>query len=266
MREVRSGHYEGTMTIPNNLNLDRGTVVARLMGNGKESQMEASRSLLFEIAQSNNSYNSGNDAYDLQPQPNSTVTQSRPNIRLQFDRTVVARTVRFSVDGRDVTDLANFYSNQVRYKPDYDLSTGQHEVYVSAQDDRGRSMQQQWSFYVDHYANSNGSDDINSYQIIQVSNLRDGMTVDRIFNVQGQTAPYANVRITAHSTRALIPGILGVRGQSLKRQGQASGNGRFDIQMDASALGGDIKLALVVEATDSSGHSPSPVRLGLTLR
>ena len=68
------------------------------------------------------------------------------------------------------------------------------------------------------------------------------------------------------STRALIPGVLGVRGQNLERQGQANGNGRFDIQIDASSLSNNTSLVLVVESTDASGKSPSPVRLGLTLR
>jgi copper amine oxidase-like protein/Big-like domain-containing protein len=268
MREVRQGRYEGTVTVPNNLNAQRGTVVARLMGNGKESQMEASRSLIFEVAQNNNNNNNnGNNSYDLQPQPNSTVTQSRPSIEVQFDRAVDARTVRLSVDGQDVTSSANLYGSQVRYTPNYDLSAGQHQVYVSAQDNQGRSMQQQWSFNVDRYANNNNNNNNNNaYQTIQVSNLRDGMTVDRVFNVQGQTAPYASVRVTAQSTRQLIPGVLGVRGQSLERQGQANSNGRFDIQIDASSLGSNTSLALVIESTDSSGRSPSPVNLGLNLR
>ncbi|MGE0493869.1 MAG: copper amine oxidase N-terminal domain-containing protein [Vulcanimicrobiota bacterium] len=265
MQEVRPGRYEGSVTIPNNLSIERGTVVARLAGNGRESQMEANRSLSFALAQ-NNANTSGRNAYNLLPQANSTVTESRPNIEMQFDRQVYRQTLRMLVDGQDVTRATNLYGNQLRYRPSVDLNSGLHQVYVSAQDSSGNSIRQQWSFYVDAYANNNNNNNYYYYSDLQLINLRDGMSVDHVFNVQGRTAPYANVRVSVQSSRALIPGLLDIGGPRLQGQGQADADGNFNIQIDASSLGSNTTLALVVESTDSAGRSPTPLNLDLTLR
>lgn len=257
MREVRPGRYEGTVTIPNNVEIRRGTVVGRLTGEGgQESQLEASRAISFGAGQANNPGNLGN----VTPQPNSTVNQLRPNIRVQFDRPVRTQSVRVLLDNQDVTHLSQINNRAVRFVPTQNLFNGQHRVIVDALDQQGASLRQDWFFNVNAGGMQNGSD------TIQLFNLSNGMVVDRVFLVQGQTAPYATVRVVAQPTRDLIPGFLGVRGRRFEQNAVADAAGRFNVQIDASALPSGTELDTVIQATDPQGRAQVPVNLNLTLR
>lgn len=260
MKEVRPGRYEGTVTIPNNVDVRRGTVVGRLVGSdGRESQLEASRAISFGAGRVNEPGLPG-AGYDLTPLPNSTVNSLRPTIAAQFDRAIRPETVRMLLDNQDVTGLAQVRNRQVRFVPTNNLYAGRHRVIVDALDQQGRSVRQDWSFNVGTGGGVYGVD------TIQLFNLSNGMTVDRVFLVQGQTSPYATVRVIAQPNRDLIPGFLGVRGRRIEMQGVADASGRFGIRMDASALPSNTVLETTIQATDPSGRAMIPVNLNLTLR
>lgn len=260
MREVRPGRYEGTVTVPDGVDVRRATVVGRLIGpGGQESQMEASRAITFGASRDNNPGQYPGNQYSLLPLPNSTVNQARPEIQAQFDRPLRQNSVRVVLDNQDMTSLAQVYQRQVRLTPPNNLYPGNHQVIIDAYDQRGNSMRQQWGFNV----NTNGGYGVDT---IQLFNLNDGMTVDRIFSVQGQTAPFANVRVTAQPNRDLIPGFLGVRGRRIEMTGVADANGRFNLRMDASGLPSNTVLEMTIESTDPSGRAQVPAHLNVTLR
>ena len=263
MKEVRPGRYEGTVTIPNDIDVRRGTVVGHLTSpGGQESQMEASRAISFGASQNPGNQNPGypGQVYKVQPLPNSVVNQARPVIQAQFERAIRAETVHIVVDNQDVTGLSQISARTVRYVPTDNLFGGNHRVVVDALDNQGRQVRQDWSFNVGNTGGVNGVD------TIQLFNLSDGMTVDRVFLVQGQTTPFASVRVLAQPSRDLIPGYLGVRGRRFEVAGVADASGRFNIRLDASALPSNTVLQTTVQATDPSGRAMIPVTMNLTLR
>ena len=80
-------------------------------------------------------------------------------------------------------------------------------------------------------------------------NLRQGQTVRAVFDIQGQTLPGASIQITGRSPR--LPG-------SLQAGGNADGNGRFQVQMHATAVPDNSPLQLSIVATDRSGRQGVP--------
>ncbi|MBX3171048.1 MAG: copper amine oxidase N-terminal domain-containing protein [Candidatus Eremiobacteraeota bacterium] len=80
-------------------------------------------------------------------------------------------------------------------------------------------------------------------------NLRPGQPVRAVFEVQGQTLPGANVQITGRSPR--FPGTL-------QAGGSADGKGRFQIQMNATAVPDNSPLQLSIVASDRSGRQGTP--------
>ncbi len=83
-------------------------------------------------------------------------------------------------------------------------------------------------------------------------NLRPGQAVQAVFNVQGQTLPGATVQITGRS-----PGFPG----TLQAGGNADGNGRFQIQMNATGVRDNAPLQLSIVASDRSGRQGRPAQI-----
>lgn len=83
-------------------------------------------------------------------------------------------------------------------------------------------------------------------------NLRPGQPVRAVFDVQGQTMAGANIQITGRSPR--FPGTL-------QAAGSADGNGRFTIQVNASAVPDNSPLQLSIVASDRSGRQGAPQQI-----
>lgn len=254
MREVRPGSYQGSVTIPKGLEIEQGRVVAHLVGNGLESQMEASRPVTFGTGQQAPTPTGSN----VRPLPNSTVNQARPLIQMQFERNARPETVRLLLDGQDVTGSAVINQRLVRFTPGSNLQRGRHHVNVIAQDNQGRPLGQQWNFNVNVGQAASGS--------IQLTNLSDGMTVNRVFNIQGHTVPHSNVRAIGRSSQDLIPGVIGVRGPDIETQTTSDATGWFNLQMNASALPSNTVLETTIQATDPNGQPVGPVHIKLIVR
>lgn len=80
-------------------------------------------------------------------------------------------------------------------------------------------------------------------------NLRPGQAVRAVFDVQGQTLAGATIQITGRS-----PGLPG----TLQAGGNADGNGRFQIQVNATGVRDNAPLQLSIVASDRSGRQGSP--------
>ena len=89
--------------------------------------------------------------YDLTPQPNTTIHETRPVISASYydDGTGIdISSVRMVVDGADVTALATVTENSISYTPTTDMEEGMHTVYVSVADRGGLIAEEEWTFEI----------------------------------------------------------------------------------------------------------------------
>lgn len=162
MDEVSRGTYETTWTVPENrdrVNLSRINAVARLRFGQQERVIQADRSVSVDTSLPTITM--------LEPEANSRVTVARPTISAGFDDQagsgVDPRSVRLTVDGRDVTPEADITQTSVTYTPATSLDPGRHEVRLSATDMAGNEITKLWSFRVDAQA---------SQRVIRTFNVR----------------------------------------------------------------------------------------------
>lgn len=256
MQEVSPGRYEGHLSIGPGMMVDDGTLVANLNANGRQTLKEADRAVT--LASGDNVNTGPNYGYDVTPNPNQVVSQTRPGIRVNFGQSIRNQTLRVTLDGVDVTRNSTVVGDQVVYNPQWDLANGQHRVEVQAVAANGQYLTREWNFQV--------SDVAQNAPYLRVTNLTDGGSVPPVFNVQGQTNPYTTIQVEAQSQRSLIPGVIGVRGRTLRAQTTADANGHFDLQLDTSQLPSQSQLDLTVTPVDSSGRQGQAVELDLTRR
>lgn len=88
-------------------------------------------------------------------------------------------------------------------------------------------------------------------------NLRSGQVVRAVFDVQGQTLPGASIQISGRSPR--FPGTL-------QAGGSADGNGRFQVQVNATGVPDNSPLQLTIVATDRSGRQGAPRQIQVIRR
>ena len=82
---------------------------------------------------------------------------------------------------------------------------------------------------------------------ISLTNLGAGTYVSRVFQVQGQTAPYSNVVVSA-------PEFVNSEGEPLAAGAAANASGRFSVRFDASCVPPHSQLLLQVQAMDREGR------------
>lgn len=281
MREVSSGRYEGEFVVKRGMQVDNGTLVAHLSRNGKESVLESRRAVDINggnVADNNSSNGGGfngnsSDAFQVTPAEGSIVNTSRPTVHVNLDSRLTPGSTRVFLDGNEVTNQAQTVGSAVHFVPTGDLSSGYHRVSVQAVDRNGRLLSRDWDFSISttSYNNNNnnsGNGVFNPYgpMTVNLTNINNGSSVGSFFNVQGQTTPFSQVSLVAQAERSLIPGVIGVQNQVANITRQADGQGRFDIQVDASRVPVNTNLALRVQASDPQGRSSNPTQIDVTRR
>jgi hypothetical protein len=85
----------------------------------------------------------------LFPRPGVTVDDPRSEIFVRFrpGAPVDLRSVRLSVNGRNVTSDAEITRRGVRYEPEEDLPRGSNDVRLTFRDTRGVLSTQRWNFF-----------------------------------------------------------------------------------------------------------------------
>ena len=82
----------------------------------------------------------------VQPERDTAVGTSRPEISATFQEPVDANTVRIAIDGRDVTAQADVTDRSFVLTPRFDLAPGRHTVTIAGRMDHGPSFAGRWSF------------------------------------------------------------------------------------------------------------------------
>ncbi len=95
---------------------------------------------------------------------------------------------------------------------------------------------------------------------LSVANIRNGMALPPVFNVQGQTAPGATVTVVAeYSSGNLLEGIVGAS-RRLTNSVTAGSSGHFDVPFDGSSIPSGQQVRLTV----SDNRNSPPVVLSVT--
>jgi hypothetical protein len=146
MTETQPGVYVGTFKVPSNspVNISKASAVARLRIGRTEKLIQSGTSLGFDTQ--------APAITAVTPDPNTRVGRDRPNISATFDDStgsgIDPASVEVRLDNRNVTRDAQVTSTFMSYRPDTPLTSGTHEVTVTARDRAGNVVNKSWSFRV----------------------------------------------------------------------------------------------------------------------
>lgn len=102
--------------------------------------------------------------------------------------------------------------------------------------------------------------------VLALSDLSNGSNVPGVFNVQGQTKPFATVSVFAEAQRSLIPGVIGFQNRVASGSRQADAYGRFDVPMDVTSVPVNTPVTLQIDVTDTNGVANAPTRISVNRR
>lgn len=256
MNEVTPGRYEGQLRVTRGMSVNQGTLVARLRKGEQETLKEAPRAVTIAADQSTPVTN--DEVAAMMPRPDSTIFQTQPTVQVLFPDQIRSGTATFTVDGRDYRPAVGADNRTATFTPSSALGAGTHRVEVQAVDSSGRLMAKSWNFTVSPQAVSD-----TQRPSVNVTNLRNGLAVPAVFNIQGQTTPYTKVSIDATTQRQVIPGVLGVRGRTIETSTVSDAAGRFDVQLNTGGLPSDSRIQLEVSVAGNDGQVSDQVELEL---
>lgn len=158
MTDMGGGLYQGKFTVPRNLKVSNGVVFVTLSKNGADDTSTASQRVTIQSgggSQPPVSHPGGRNTR-VTPVNGTTVTNLRPEIGAHFSgagsnprRRTNRNSIRFKIDGRDVTREMQEFSNAIVWNPRSDLSPGRHTVDMMVLDLSGNFIvNETWSFTV----------------------------------------------------------------------------------------------------------------------
>lgn len=217
LHELRPGHYVGSYTTGAADRIDlNGPVVATVRAGDRVATANLDRPIaVAEPAHAPPS------VADVSPREGEVVHGPQAVVAGRFDDAggngIDPATVRVRISGRDVTREARIDPGSFTFRGP--LAPGRHTVDVVARDTAGNAVHRTWSFDV---ATAAGA------VPIAILNQTENAQVDgRMTQVQGRTAPYANVDVRVDAVPPVAPGTYGVAHELLSRTVQADAAGNF---------------------------------------
>lgn len=248
MTEVSPGRYEGNLTIASGMNASNSTVVVHLTKNGLEDIEQASTTVSFE--------GTAELITSVDVQPNAPFQLNQQVQVLAYGQAGGYATM--NVGGRIGIPMT-------------EISPGTYRgTFVTAQQDANSQV-------TVNLRTNDGRTDTHVAQetisftggavYLNITSPSSGSTTDGNFTLTGQTVPYATVEATVTRSQELIPGIIGIGGDSIRRSVQADANGNFSLAINASSLGGNADdLDVSVVARDQYGNTSQAYELELGLQ
>lgn len=226
MQEISPGNYVATYTIRRRDDLDAfSTAIATLRSGDRWVTSRLDRAFPRDRD------NRAPTIVDLTPRHGDVVSPAGVTVvSADFDdaggRGVDPSSVRILLSGRDITSDARVDSRGFTYRSD--LPPGHYTADVSARDYAGNVVSRSWSFDV-------GSSRLSGGQLpLHVSSPSHGSVIDAAGNlfVQGQTAPWATVRVRVDAVPPVIGQMLGVAQTVYNDTVQADRNGHFSVSVN----------------------------------
>ncbi len=163
----------------------------------------------------------------LQPAPESVIPSARPGFYGQFGVPVAADSIRFLIDGQDVSSTAYVSRTEFMFATPYDLSARQHTAEITGKAMNGAAFDKSWTFATSASGAQNFLNDL-----VPASNTSVGPT----FIVEGTTLPNARVRIAA-TPSAADAAALAAGDATFTMDATAGPDGRFSAPIEMVSPG-----------------------------
>ena len=253
MAEVRAGRYEGAYTIRRNDNFPPSlNITAALEGNGQVARSRLNQALLVDAQPPT--------IRNLAPNNNETVTGNPITVSATFDDRggvgVDPKSVKILIGGQDVTRNASITPQFITWRGD--LQPGAWPVQVTAADNVGNAVRQDWLFNV---ASAQSPPPVAAALPLEITNHANNAQVSGgAVEVRGRTAPDAKVDVQVQAV-ASIAGFFGINQQILNQslRSDAAGNFSFSFQSQVPVPG----TRYEVTVTASKGSLTREARLVL---
>lgn len=238
MREVRPGQYEGAYTIRRNDNFPPSlNIMGVLVANGQTVRAKLNQALLVDARPPT--------VKNLAPRNNENVPGNPVSVSATFDDSggvgVDPKTVKLLIDGQDVSRSASITPQFVTWRGE--LRSGTHQVELSASDNAGNSVRQNWSFAV---GAPTGQAPLAVLPLDITSHANNAQVSSGAVEVVGRTAPDAQLEVQVQSI-ASMAGFFGINQQVLNTTVRADPNGnfRFNFQTQIPIPGARYEVTVV---------------------
>ncbi len=253
MAEVRPGRYEGAYTIRRNDNFPPSlNITSALEGNGQVARSRLNQALLVDAQPPT--------IRNLAPHNNETVTGNPVTVSATFDDRggvgVDPKSVKILIGGQDVTRNASITPQFITWRGD--LQPGSWPVQVTAADNVGNAVRQDWLFNV---ASAQSPPPAAAALPLEItSHANNAQVSGGAVEVRGRTAPDAKLDVQVQAV-ASIAGFFGINQQVLNQtlRSDASGNFAFSFQSQVPVPG----TRYEVTVTASKGNLSREARLVL---
>ena len=252
MQEIRPGRYEGAYTIKRNDNFPASlTITMSLEANGQVSRSRLNQALLVDAR--------APTVKNLSPKNNEVVTNNPVLVSATFDDMggvgIDPKTVKLSIGGVDKTPNATITPQFLTWRGD--LRAGNYPVEVTASDNAGNAVKQNWVFAVGS-AQAPAAAAVLPLEI--TSHANNAQVSNGSVEIRGRTVPDAKVDVQVQAIAA-IAGIFGINQQILNQstRSDAQGNFAFSFQPQIPVPGARFEATI----TASRGDQTREVRLVL---
>lgn len=250
MAEVKPGRYEGAYTIRRNDNFPASlNIVMALEANGQVSRTKLNQALLVDARPPT--------VKNLSPKNNEVVSGNPISVSATFDDMggvgVDPKTVKLIIGGRDQTRNASISPQFLTWRGE--LPAGTYSAEVTAADNAGNTIRQNWSFVVA------GAQAPAAALPLEITNHANNAQVPGgVIEVRGRTAPDTKVDVQVQAIAALA-GIFGINQQIFNQsiRSDAAGNFAFSFQPQIPVPGARYESTI----TASRGDQTREVRLVL---
>lgn len=218
MPEVRPGRYEGAYTIRRNDNFPPSlNIVAALQANGQVIRSRLNQALLVDARPPT--------IRNLAPHNNETVAGNPASVSATFDDSggvgVDTKSVKIMIGGQDVTRNASITPQFITWRGD--LRPGTYPVEITAADNAGNGVKQNWVFNV---AGPQTPPPAAVLPLQITSHANNAQVGGGTIDVRGRTAPDAKVDVQVQAIASLA-GAFGINQQVLNQTVRSDANGNF---------------------------------------
>lgn len=236
LREVKSGHYQGSYTIRRADRISADARVSGILVVGGKTLRTSLNHALTAVAKRPSIRN-------LLPRDGDTVAAGNLiSVSGTFDDSsgggIDPKSVKLLVSGKNVTPNTVITSQFFNYQAD--LAAGTHTAAVTAKDYAGNAVNQTWTFKVSGQAGA-----ASALPLEILSHQNNAQIGPDLTEIRGRTAPDATIDIQAVAVSAIF-GIFGVSqpepGQSTRAD--ANGNFAFRFQPQTVARGTRYEITL----------------------
>ena len=239
MAEVRPGRYEGAYTIRRNDNFPPSlNITAALEANGQVARSRLNQALLVDARPPT--------IRNLAPHNNETVTGNPITVSATFDDRggvgVDPKSVKILIGGQDVTRNASITPQFITWRGD--LQSGSWPVQVTAADNAGNAVRQDWLFNV---AGAQSPPPAAATLPLEItSHANNAQVSGGAVEVRGRTAPDAKVDVQVQAV-ASMAGFFGINQQILNQtlRSDAAGNFAFIFQSQIPVPGTRYEVTVI---------------------